>query len=878
MVGEREFRRITDDAGTPTCGSRTWTPTASTGRWSRRRRCSSPTSTARGRPPRRSPRSSTTSRWRSPRRRRTGSSRSARCRCRTPTPPARELDRAWPPGTRGVEIGNHVGDRDLDDAGIVTFLQHCAALRRAGVRAPVGHARLAPRCAAGWPSGSPACPPRPTCRSSRWCSAACSTGSTSACGSASPTAAARSRSGSGGWTTPGTAAATSSARRRARRREYVGRFSVDSVVFDAAALRLLVDTLGADHVMVGSDYPYPLGEAEAGHVDPHVTAPHRRRTGQLLAEQRGGASWARGGDRRRDRRRRPVRGRRPLPRRHRPGARPGAATSSCPRPPGGPLPRGRLPRRQLARPAAARRARRSSTRSCGRGPSWASRGTSRRERPWLPYHELLREPLARLVGAQPEETVVMNSLTVNLHLLMVSFYRPTPAPARDRHRGQRVPLGLLRRAQPGGAARLRPGRRGDPAAAPRRRGHAAHRGRARVLDAEGDRVALVLLGGVNYLTGELLDIPAITAAGRRAGAVVGWDLAHAAGNVPLRPARLGRRLGGLVLLQVRQLRARARWRARSCTRATWPTARCRSCRAGGAPTRPRGSRWRPVVDPVDTADAWQLSNPPILAMAPGAGVAGDVRRGRHGALRERSVRLTGYLEALLDEVHGGQTGRCACSPRATRSGAAPSCRCASAPASAHERVRAAAPRARRDRRRPRARRRPARPRAAVLHLPRRWRAAKALVTVVGDDMTGSNEVAIVGAGLAGCLLATLLGPPRPRRGRLRAPRPTRAGRAPSAAGRSTWRSPPAASTRCGRVGLDERMLDDALPMRGRMMHPADGRAGLPVVQRRRHPRDQLDQPGRAEPRAAGPRASETPGVRLHFDHRLVGRRRRRRAS
>ena len=156
------------------------------------------------------------------------------------------------------------------------------------------------------------------------------------------------------------------------------------------------------------------------------------------------------------------------------------------------------------------------------------------DRPWFSYHELLTEPAARLVGALPIEVVAMNSLTVNLHLLMVSFYRPTGGRTRivvedttfpsDSYavRSQAAFHGL----DPDEAVvRLRPPTGADT---PSTDDIVAY------LSRHGGAVALVLLGGVNYLTGELLDIPAITAAGHAAGAIVGWDLAHAAaGNVPL---------------------------------------------------------------------------------------------------------------------------------------------------------------------------------------------------------------------------------------------------------------------------------------------------------------------------------------------------------
>lgn len=271
------------------------------------------------------------------------------------------------------------------------------------------------------------------------------------------------------------------------------------------------------------------------------------------------------------------------------------------------------------------------------------------ERPWLPYHELLTGPAARLVGARPTETVVMNSLTVNLHLLMVSFYRPAGARTRIVIEDSAFPsdsYAVRSQARFHGldpdetVVRLRPRPGEDTLRTEDVTGYLA---------AEGDRVALVLLGGVNYLTGELMDIPAITAAGRAAGAVVGWDLAHAAGNVPL---------------------ALHDW---GVDFAAWCSYKYLNSGPGalagvfvherhlGDPGLPRFEGWwsteaatrfemTPVARPPATVEAWQISNPPIFAMGPVRTSLEIFDAIGMTALRERSVRLTGYLERLLDEV------------------------------------------------------------------------------------------------------------------------------------------------------------------------------------------------------------------------------------
>jgi kynureninase len=268
--------------------------------------------------------------------------------------------------------------------------------------------------------------------------------------------------------------------------------------------------------------------------------------------------------------------------------------------------------------------------------------------PWVDFHQLLRGPLAELVGAGEAETVAMNSLTVNLHLLMASFYRPTT---------ERYQILIEDSAFPSDSYAVR--------------SHAAFRGydpdyaivRVRPRDGEtslrtedvvdlltrsGECIALVLFGGVNYLSGELMDIPTITGAARAAGACVGWDLAHAAGNVELSLHDWG--VDFAAWCTYKYLNS-----GPGAVAAAFVHARHLSDRA-----LPRLSGWwsndpanrfqmLPALTPVATADAWQVSNPPILAMAPVLTSLQLFASVGMPALRAKSQRLTGYLESLLEE-------------------------------------------------------------------------------------------------------------------------------------------------------------------------------------------------------------------------------------
>src|SRR6266508_6905055 len=153
--------------------------------------------------------------------------------------------------------------------------------------------------------------------------------------------------------------------------------------------------------------------------------------------------------------------------------------------------------------------------------------------PWYSYHEALRKPIARLVGAKPLEVICMNSLTVNLHLMMATFYRPTksrfkilmeePAFPSDTYaiKTQIAHHGL----NPNDALVLAHPREGEFTV--------CTEDILDLINEHADHLAVVIMGAVNFFTGQLVDIETVTAAGQKHGIVVGFDLAHAAGNVPL---------------------------------------------------------------------------------------------------------------------------------------------------------------------------------------------------------------------------------------------------------------------------------------------------------------------------------------------------------
>ncbi len=271
--------------------------------------------------------------------------------------------------------------------------------------------------------------------------------------------------------------------------------------------------------------------------------------------------------------------------------------------------------------------------------------------PWMPYHRSLTAQTAALVGAEPVEVVVMNSLTVNLHLMMASFYRPTAT----RHK-----ILIERGAFPSDQYAVKSQilfHHLDPATSlvelSPRDGESCIRAEDinELIEREGDSISLILLGGVNYATGQRFDMAEITKAGHRKGCVVAFDLAHAVGNIPLRLHDWGpdfavwcsyKYLNGgpgcVAGCFVHERHARS-----------WDLPRYAGWWGHDEKTR---FLMGPEFRAMQGAEGWQLSNPPILALAPLRASMDIFAEAGMDKLRAKSRLLTAYMEFLLRRQEG----------------------------------------------------------------------------------------------------------------------------------------------------------------------------------------------------------------------------------
>ncbi|WP_266203769.1 kynureninase [Pontibacter kalidii] len=288
---------------------------------------------------------------------------------------------------------------------------------------------------------------------------------------------------------------------------------------------------------------------------------------------------------------------------------------------------------------------------------WANlavEGHFKGEEPWFNYHELLAPATARVVGAKESEVVVMNQLTVNLHLMLVSFYRPEGKRFKIITEGGAFPSDQYALETQVKFHGYTPGE-AIVELFPREGEHTLRTEDILAsIKQHGEELALVMMGGINYYTGQVFDMAAITQAGHEVGAFVGFDLAHAAGNVPLHLHN---------------------W---DVDFAVWCTYKYLNSGPGGTsgvyvherhgndPGIPRFAGWwghdaqerfrmQKGFKPMPGAAGWQLSNAQILPMAVHrAALALVDEAGGMEALRAKSEKLTGYLEYLINDVHVGQ--------------------------------------------------------------------------------------------------------------------------------------------------------------------------------------------------------------------------------
>ena len=272
------------------------------------------------------------------------------------------------------------------------------------------------------------------------------------------------------------------------------------------------------------------------------------------------------------------------------------------------------------------------------------------QNPWMPYHEFLTKHYAQILGTKASEVVAMNTLTVNLHLMMVSFYRPTKerfkivieggafpsdqyaVKSQIEFHGFKAEDSLIELVPREGEDTLRT------------------EDIEKVLNEQGDSIALVMLGGVNYYTGQFFDLETITKVGQGKGCVVGFDLAHAAGNVPLK-------------LHDWNVDFACWCSYKYLNSGPGSVAGCFVHERHANTTRPRFAGWwghdkesrfkmGPDFVPIPGAEGWQLSNPPILSLAAVKASLEMFSEVGMPALRKKSLELSGFLLYLMDQIPG----------------------------------------------------------------------------------------------------------------------------------------------------------------------------------------------------------------------------------
>lgn len=283
---------------------------------------------------------------------------------------------------------------------------------------------------------------------------------------------------------------------------------------------------------------------------------------------------------------------------------------------------------------------------------WAKHGVeghTEAKHPWMPYHEFLTKSMAKIVGAKPSEVVVMNTLTTNLHLMMVSFYKPTATKYKIVVESDAFPSDKYAMESQLSFHGFDP-KQGLVSWSPREGEDTCHfEDLEHILETQGDEIALLMIGSTNYYSGQHFPLKKITQLGHKHNCMVGFDLAHGAGNIQPNLHDSGAdfavwctykylnsgpgSLGGCFVHERHanntQLKRFAGWWGHN-----------------------KNSRFnmRKEFDPIPGAEGWQLSNPPILSMAAIRASLDLFEEAGFENLRRKSEKLTAYLEFLIDEL------------------------------------------------------------------------------------------------------------------------------------------------------------------------------------------------------------------------------------